>query len=251
VRLVVFCEAAADFRIASDLVDRVLRHDGPGWVADVLDAAPDGVRSWRGDGRGNMFFDVHHLSKHVDRLAIRVPHGQFDGCRGAADAVMARTALSIVRHFVKRGEVIDAVLVVRDMDGQPERAIGLGQARTEARSWATFQIVLGCANPMREAWVLCGFDPETDDERARLEELRQELGFQPHEQAHHLDAQDEQAKRSAKRVLRLLTGDDREREERCWNQTALDQLRARGVMTGLCNYLDEVRQHLVPLVLRG
>jgi hypothetical protein len=139
---------------------------------------------------------------------------------------------------------------MRDMDDQPEREIGLGQARTEARSWKMFEIILGCPNPMREAWALCGFDPETDNERARLEELRQELGFYPHDQAHHLDAQDEQAKRSAKRVLRLLTGDDREREERCWKRTALDKLRARGVMTGLCNYLDEVRQHLVPLVLK-
>jgi hypothetical protein len=194
-----------------------------------------------------MFFDLHHLAKHVEQLAIRVPHGYFDGRPGVADAVMARTALSIVRHFVKQGEVIDAVLLVRDMDDQPERAAGLGQVRAEARSWATFQIVLGCANPMREAWVLCGFEPETDDERACLEGLRQELGFQPHEQPHHLDAQDEQAKRSAKRVLRLLTRDDREREERCWKQTALDKLRARGVETGLCNYLDEIRQHLVPL----
>lgn len=249
-KLVVFCEAVADFQIASDLVDRVLRHDGPGWVADVLDAAPDGLRSWRGDGRGNLFFDLHHLAKHVEQLAIRVPHGHFDGCPGAADAVMGRTALSIVRHLVRRGEVIDAVLVVRDMDDQPERETGLGQARTEARSWATFRIVLGCASPMREAWVLCGFDPETDEERARLEELRQELGFQPHEQAHHLDAQDEQARRSAKRVLRLLGGDDREREERCWKHTALDKLRARGVVTGLCNYLDEIRQYIVPLLRR-
>jgi hypothetical protein len=238
----------ADYRIASDLVDRVLREDGPDWVADVLDAAPDGIRSWRGDGRGNAFFDLHQLTKHVEQLAIRVPHGYFDGRPGAADAVMARTALSIVRHFVKHAEIIDAVLLVRDMDDQPERETGLGQARAEAGSWATFKIILGCANPMREAWVLCGFDPETEEERVHLEELRQELGFQPHEQAHQLDAQDEQAKRSAKRVLRLLTGDNRDREERCWKHTALDKLRARGTVTGLCSYLDEIREHLVPLV---
>lgn len=247
-RLVVFCEAVADFQIAADLVDGVLRHNGPDWVADVLDAAPEGIRSWRGDGRGNSFFALHQLTKHVEQLAIRVPHGYFDGRPGAADAVMARTALSIVRHFVKHGEVIDAVLLVRDMDDQPERETGLGQARAEAGSWATFKIILGCANPMREAWVLCGFDPETDEERVRLEELRQELGFQPHEHAHQLNARDEHAKRSAKRCLRLLTGDDRDREERCWRYTALDKLRARGTVTGLSNYLDEIRQYLAPLI---
>ncbi len=69
-RLVAFCEAAADFQIASDLVDRVLRHGGPDWVADVLDAAPDGVRSWRGSG-GGAFFVLRDLTKHVDDLPSR------------------------------------------------------------------------------------------------------------------------------------------------------------------------------------
>jgi hypothetical protein len=250
-RLVVFCEALADFEIAADLVDRILRHEGPGWVAEVLDAAPEGVRSWRGDGQGSAFFDVHELAQHVDQLAIRVPHGYFDGRSGAADALMARTAFSIVRTLVKRGEAIDAALLVRDMDDQPERETGIGQARTEARTWASFQIVVGCANPKREAWVLCGFDPRTDDERARLAALRQDLGFQPHEHAHQLTAKDEQAKRSAKRVLRLLTADDRDREVRCWQEVPLDVLRTRGALTGLRGYLDEIQRYLVPLLRRA
>jgi hypothetical protein len=250
-QLVVFCEALADFQIAADLVDRVLRHEGPAWVAEVLDAAPEGIRSWHGDGQSSAFFDVHELAKHVDDLAIRVPHGYFDGRSGAADALMARTAFSIVRTLVRRGEAIDAALLIRDMDDQPERQTGIEQARSEAQTWATFQIVVGCANPKREAWVLCGFDPETDDERARLAELRRELGFHPHEHAHQLTAKDEQAKRSAKRVLCILTMDDRDREARCWQQVPLDVLRARGALTGLRSYLDEIGQHLVPLVRRA
>lgn len=203
-RLVAFCEAAADFRIASDLVDRVLRHEGPDWIAGVLDTAPEAARSWRDDGHGHAFFVLRDLSKHVDSLAVRVPHGHFDGRPGAADALMGRTAFAIVRNLVKRGEAIDAALLIRDMDDRPDRQTGLGQARTEAQNWATFRIILGCARPKREAWVLGGFEPESDDERARLNELRRELGFQPHEHAHRLDAKDEQAKRNAKRVLRAL-----------------------------------------------
>jgi hypothetical protein len=247
-RLVVFCEASADFQVAADLIDRVLRHESPGWVAEVLDTAPEGIRSWRGDGQGGAFFDVHQLAKQVDQLAIRVPHGYFDGRPGAADAMMARTVFSIVRNLVKRGESIDAALLIRDMDDQPERETGIGQARTEALAWATFRIVVGCAKPLREAWVLCGFDPQTDDERARLAAVRRELGFHPHEHAHQLTAKDERAKRSAKRVLRLLTADDRDREAQCWQRVPLDVLRSRGALTGLRDYLDEVRRHLVPLV---
>jgi hypothetical protein len=250
-RLVVFCEAAADFQIASTLVDRVLRTAAPSWVVDVLDTAPESILSWHGDGQGRAYFDVHSLTKYVDELRIRVPHGHFDGRPGAADAMMARTALAIARHLVKHGHAIDAALLVRDMDDQPERATGLEQARAEARTWSAFQIVLGCADPMREAWVLCGFEPESDEERSRLDDLRQDLGFHPHEHAHQLTAKDEQARRSAKRVLRVLTADDRDREARCWTHAPLDVLRARGEPTGLRAYLLEIEQLLVPLVTRG
>lgn len=247
---VAFCEARADFEIAADLVDRILRERGPAWVGDLLDTAPQEVRAWRGDGAGRAFFVLRDLVKHVDALAVRVPHGHFDGRPGAADALMGRTAFAIVRTLVKRGEDIDAVLVIRDMDDQPERETGLGQARTEAQAWAAFEVVLGCAHAKREAWVLCGFEPENEDEHARLAVLRQELGFQPHEHAHQLDAKDEQARRSAKRVLRELTGNNQEREQRCWQNTPLDALRARGGMTGLSAYLEELAQLLVPRVTR-
>jgi hypothetical protein len=251
VKLVAFCEAAADFQIACALVDRVLAHAGPAWLADVLEADPEAIRSWRAVTQAQTFFVLGRLTSYVDELSIRVPHGHFDGRPGAADAVMARTAFSLVRTLMKRGEHVDAVLLTRDIDDQPERRTGLHQARTEAQTWASFRIVLGCADPKREAWVLCGFDPENDDERARLRDLRQQLGFHPHDHAHHLDATDEQAKRSAKRVLAILVGANREREQRCWTQAPLETLRARGAPTGLRDYLAEIEVQLVPLVMRG
>jgi len=249
-RLVAFCEARADFEIASDLVDRVLRDRGPGWVADALDVAPDAVRSWHGDGDGRTFFVLRDVAKYVDALDVRAPHEHFSGRPGAADAVMGRTALAIVRALAKRGAGVDAVLMIRDLDDQPARQTGLGQARDEAQRWAPFRIIVGCANPNREAWVLCGFEPETPDEHGDLAELRRELGFQPHTHAHQLDAKNEQAKRSAKRVLYALTGGDREREQRCWNEAPLDTLRDRGAGCGLCHYLDEIEHHLLPLLAR-
>jgi hypothetical protein len=129
-----------------------------------------------------------------------------------------------------------------------ERRTGLEQARTEARSWATFRVILGCANPKREAWVLCGFDPVGDDEERRIQELRRELGFAPHLEAHQLTATNEQARRSAKRVLRMLSGGDETREEVCWKETSLDTLYQRGEGTGLRAYLQDVTDHLVPLL---
>ena len=57
-------------------------------------------------------------------------------------------------------------------------------------------------------------------------------------------------KRSAKRVLRKLTQSNGSREEQCWTDTPLAKLRARGKSNGLTEYLSEVKEFLVPLMIR-
>jgi hypothetical protein len=246
VRLVAFCEAESDFKITSGLVDLVLRHHAT-WISDVMDMAPEGIRSWVGDGRGHDFFDIHHVSSYALRLLGRVPQGHFNGQPGGAGGAMARTAFNIVRAL-NRQQDIDGVVLVWDMDGDAvERRRGLSQARAEAQKLVQFQIVLGRPDRMREAWVLAGFDPQSQDERDRLDDERQQLGFRPNVQAELLTASDPQARRSAKRVLAVLTSGDHRREERCWTEAALATLRARGTGSGLAEFLDEVEQGVVPL----
>lgn len=248
-RLIAFCEADADFRTASGLLDRVLREEGPAWVADLIDEHPDSVRTWHRDSEGRVFADVHTWREYARRLSVRIPHGHFDGRPGGAGALMARTIFHIVRALNRRPDedAIEVVVLVWDMDDQPDaRREALVRARIEARSWATFAIVLGCPNPMREAWILAGFEPADEDERARFEAAQRELGFSPSEQAHRLVAKDEQAKLSPKRVLRALIGDDRAREARCWSEASLEVLQARGEKSGLGEYLDELRRFVLP-----
>jgi hypothetical protein len=252
-KLLVFCEAPADSRTIKGLVERVLREQGPDWLRDILEGPADaarGVRDWLPDGEGRDYFDVHKLSDYTRRLRIRAPQGHFDGKPGAAGATMARTAFRVARELVLTGSDLDAVLLVWDMDDQGDvRCHGLEQARTEARSLVPFIIILGCPDPMREAWVLAGFDPESADERDRLEKLRQELGFNPNQEAHRLDALDEQAKRNAKRVLNvLIPAGEHAREARCWTTAPLETLRQRGQNSGLTAFLDEIETELVPLV---
>lgn len=251
VRVMVFCEAQGDFQTATGLVDRVLAEAGPTWVADLLDGQSEetrkALREWVGDGEGRAFFDLHKIDKYVKKLGVLVPQGHFAGKPALPDATMGRTVLSIARA-VRKKEAVDAVLIVRDMDDQGKaRREGLKQAHDEARPWARFAIVVGIVDPEREAWVLAGFEPESDDERERLEAVRKELGFHPCESAHSLYAKHDHDKRSAKRVLNELTGDDREREARCWTHAPLDRLRARGDRTGLSDFLRDVRERLVPL----
>jgi len=71
-RLVVFCEAAADFRTAATLVDRVLREEGPKWVADLLETHPEAVRVFAGESLERPFYDVHHMQQHRRDLEKRL-----------------------------------------------------------------------------------------------------------------------------------------------------------------------------------
>lgn len=103
--------------------------------------------------------------------------------------------------------------------------------------------------PAREAWVLAGFNPCDDTERARLDELRRELSFSPIEHAHRLRDKNDGALRDIKRVLRVLTGGIPDREERCWTEPPLTSLRARGVDSGLTAFLEEVQAILLPLLV--
>jgi hypothetical protein len=248
-RLVAFCEARSDFQLTATLVDRVLR-DHATWISDVLDTAPEGIRTWLGDGEGRSFFDIHKVAEYALKLTTRVPQGHFDGQRGAAGALMARTAFHIVRTLSNQPswDAIDGVVIIWDMDGQAdERKLGLDQARAEAQRLMPFQVVLGRPDRMREAWVLAGFDPQSEDESIRFDNERQQLGFRPNAEAHRLTAADDHATRSAKRVLAVLTAGNRAREEQCWTDAALSTLRERGVASGLAEFLDAIEQELAPL----
>ncbi|MFE8603211.1 hypothetical protein [Archangium violaceum] len=248
--LLVFCESPADLETIQGLVDRVLREQGPDWVRELFEGSLEaalGFREWVPDGEGRSYFDLHNLSTYASRLKLRVPQGHFAGQPGEAGALMGRTAFLVARELALSGTELDAVILVWDMDDQgAARRTGLAQASTEARPLVAFEIVLGCPDPMREAWVLAGFEPQTEAEQAHLANMRQELGFNPCEEAHQLDAKKEHAKRSPKRVLDVLTASEHERKVRCWTEAPLVLLRARGTHSGLTTFLDETAESLVP-----
>lgn len=237
--IVLICEGPADHRSVPAIVDRVLSESVDWMAPEVLGS----FREWRGLKRHEPFLawkNVHHLARDAN---IRI-NGFFQGEQGAHDAFAARRALALLK--VTGDDPIDAVILVRDSDNdRKERAKGLAQASAEVSTLGP--ILIGVAHTKRECWVLAGFTPLSVEEKAQLQALKQELGFDPCAQAEELTAQEDGAKRDAKRVLSLLTGASVEREMDCLNQSPLSLLEGRSQHTGLAAFIQEVRAKLVPL----
>jgi hypothetical protein len=134
------------------------------------------------------------------------------------------------------------------MDQQPAERKASIEAAAKAVSHV-IRCVLALPNAKREAWVLNGFDPKTPKERKVLEQLREEIGLDPCEKAHRLNAPTRGTPRDAKRALSKLTDDNREREQACWLETEWKVLRSRGVETGLTQFLADVKEVLVSAVI--
>ncbi|MBK7535310.1 MAG: hypothetical protein IPI49_08015 [Myxococcales bacterium] len=246
------------------MIDRQLADAGPQWLRDALEETATVVRTWHESSADQPYFDLHRLAVYRKQYGVPLQRGHFDGKRGHSGAHMAREVFALVRQLRKdlrqrNQEPIEAVVLIWDMDGDAgARRQGLDQARTTllADKHDAFAIVYGCPDFEREAWVLAGFEAESEAESAALSELRAELGFSPVTESHRLTAQRDhdphggEHKKSAKRVLARLTSNDPDREQRCWRHMPLQALRARGGDNGLASYLDEVRQTLLPLWMR-
>lgn len=251
-RLLVICEARRDFDVASTLCERVLRERGPDWHRDYMEHSSAHLLEWTGTDATQPFLRWKDLASVRTALGVRPPLGRFSGERGAPDALAARTALAIARHLqrAKPAQPIDAVVLVRDLDDQPERRDGLEQARIEARVHAPqMPVLVGAAFPEIEAWLIEGFDPKSREEEALLAQLRQDLGFDPRSSTSSLTAKHDHDRKGCKRVLKVLTQGSPDRAERCFREAPLDMLTNRGGASGLARLLSEAETILLPLCL--
>jgi len=110
--------------------------------------------------------------------------------------------------------------------------------RTTRRGPGT--LLLAIASECGEAWLVAGWKPTTNDETTKLEELRQELGFDPVASPVRLSHK-QVAPKSAKRVVETLFAADTERELGSLI-AAIDV--AASVPTGLRAFCDQVEAWL-------
>jgi hypothetical protein len=239
VRFAVVHEANEDFQTATELADRVLV-EAIEWLDEELLA---NQREWLAETAGGERLTWKGIKQLARAAGIRV-HGHFDGKPGLPDAAAARRAILFLLRTVAD---LNAIVLIRDQDDEPERRAGMEQARSQDHSGIV--IAVGLAIVERECWVVSEFEPQDEGESSRLETERRTLGFDPRWRSHELTAcKDDNAVHSPKRVLRQLAGDDRDRERRCWIEASLEVLRQRGGAKGLAAYLDEVRDRLAPLI---
>lgn len=238
-QIAVVCEGPADVRLATELADRLLCQDIDWIEREILDR----IRQWRGVADGDLFLSWSKAVATAKEHGFRV-NGKF---KDRSDYRAARCAL-LVLNLTRP----DAVILMRDTDGDLTRQSSLEWARREAEREENFPpVLLALPHTKRECWVLAGFEPQTESERRILEDLRQELGSDPRFNAETLSAAEPGARRNAKRVLEALTGGDQDRESACWAEGDLQTLRERGFATGLADYLDEIRNRLVPVFSGG
>lgn len=238
-RFAVVHEAEADFQTATELADRVLV-EAIEWLDEDLIADQ---REWIAAVAGGRRLTWTGIKQLAQEAGIRV-HGHFESEPALPDAAAARRAILFLRKAIPE---LNVIMLIRDQDDEPERRAGLEQARAQDRSGIV--IVVGLAVVERESWVISGYEPQDEGESDRLEQERKNLGFDPRMRSHELTAcKNDHALRSPKRVLKVLSGDDRERECRCWCDTDLRVLRERGGMNGLATYLEEVRGQLAGLI---
>ena len=236
--IAIVCEALADRETASALATRA--------ACEAFDWMEPEYLSFRGfypTESQLLWRDVKTLAA-AKRITVS---GFFRGEPASPDAHTATRAPLLFERGKDDTGSIDAVFLVRDSDNDLTRRDGLNQAR-DAEPWG-FPIVIGLAHTKRECWHIAGFEPESDAERERLAALHQELGFHPCHKSEELTAKHDPAndRRSAKRVLRELSNDDRDREYRCLQALPLEELSQRGQANGLADFLAELRTRLLPL----
>ena len=237
-RIAVVHEARADFEDATLLADRVLLESIDWLEEDLLPTQ----REWVSHHSAGLRLKWTNIDDLARAAGIRA-RGHFEGEPGRPDAATARRA---ILFLLNEYPDLQAIVLIRDQDDQPERRTGLDQARQVTRR---VPIVVGLAVVEREAWIISGFDPRDEHESARLSQERATLGFDPRLRSHELTAcKDDQAKRSPKRVLRELSSSILDREKSCLVETSLETLRERGSENGLRTYVDEVHDQLRPLI---
>jgi hypothetical protein len=231
--IVLILEGSSDLRVVRGLAERALLEATTDFVPDFF--------TWRGLELHQPYLPWQNVDAELQQRRMTRLYGKFNGLEGSPYAFRTRHAL-LLAHYANPL----AVVLVCDADNQPERLLGLQQAR-DSHFADHYPVVVAVANPCREAWLVCSFAPQNDVEKNLLETLHQELSFHPCLQPERLNTQAVHV-RNAKSVLNRLTNGSLEREQQILELAIFSHLLAHGQNCGLTAFLEEVKSRLAPLL---
>lgn len=136
----------------------------------------------------------------------------------------------------------ESVLIwARDLDD------GYESRREEARKTrdllpSSMTLLLAIAYECGEAWVIAGWRPVTQGDRAKLQKWRQKLGFEPHVQPWRLSHKKDVPKSAKDIAADLFDGTDEQKEEAL--RLAADTDNEARTVTGLRDFCAELEAWL-------
>jgi hypothetical protein len=254
IEFVVIVESSADARTATKLADRILVEKIDWLEPEMLQH----LVQWSGLEAGtenSCWKNISHIIEREKESGFQPP--DFYVVISPRQKTLQPDGANTIKilnlvSYLQKTRNIKALLLIRDLDNQPERRQGIEQARSEhINRPPKLEIVIGTAERMREAWVLNGFIPSNQDEEQILKEITTQLKFNPCEESHRLRSNsltEPDRIRNPKVVVEKLTGGRMEREQQCWEETPLEYLREKGVDTGLTAYIKEIEERLIPII---
>ncbi len=252
-RFVLCAEDILSATLARDLCDRVVRERARAewlralWSPELCDTQ----RVWTGVYDHAWWCDRAVVDRAAREAGVRghvrvLETGRLRAMHGASG-----TAFKAMRVTAQIRPLPDLVVISGDTEGVTDA----DRLRAEGVAVAAEALPAVVAEHHREseAWVVAGFVAENDEERGRLAAVTRALGFDPTESPHKLLAGDAHDPRDAKRVCKALLGVDHvtpsaERARRCWLDTPLEVMEARGEGTGLARYLRAVEAVVLPML---
>ena len=241
-RIGIAAESANDAREIAYLVDLLIEADVD-WARGLL----DDYRRWSGLSHASAYFNIHTWNDELRRRRLRL-NGDF--ARGP-DAKMIRGLILLFSHPEAGMARPDAVVICRDTDGVTERA-GVARQVRDQHTNGSPPVALALPHPEHEAWLISGFHANSDEEQARLEQLRRTLGADPTTNSHTLRSTSDSSPKDCKAVLATLT-EARTPEEVAERRAACVRHlvgRATSVSepNGLATFIREVRAQIVSLL---
>lgn len=179
--------------------------------------------------------------ERVQKGAVVPKRNRLSGSLKGVDSKSANATLLQVSNTLRlHGERLKFAVVLRDSDGDTERANSWSTAKNALPGEFVSRVAIGIPHVMGECWHICAYEcPESGP--TSLGDLRRRFKRNPIKDSHKLPPRDKDGK-GPKPVLRYLVEKGHLDQVEMISSRSRHQLRECGIKNGLAAFLDELTQ---------